>query len=100
MATPADLHDRASRGLPLSLAEQAQLEAWYAQQDEAEHQLLPTRAATPTTSVLQEQIKVALSQLATVTQRIQELTRQNEELRREVAALKLQLTQHLAAQAV
>jgi hypothetical protein len=100
VTTQVDLHDRATRGLQLSLAEQAQLEAWYAQQDEAEHQLLHTRAATLPTSVLQGQIKLALTQLATVTQRIQELTLQNEELRREVAALKLQLTQHLAAQAV
>lgn len=35
-----------------------------------------------------------------MTQRIQELMRQNEELRREVAILKQQLTQRLTVQAV
>ena len=34
------LHDRATRGEPLSVAEQAQLEQWYASLDQAESQSL------------------------------------------------------------
>ena len=49
---------------------------------------------------LQAQIKVALSQVSRMAQRIQDLMRQNEELRHEVATLKQQLVHRLTAQAV
>lgn len=39
------LHDKATRGNMLSAAEQAQLEAWYAQQDQEEKAIL--ERATP-----------------------------------------------------
>ncbi len=45
------LHDKATRGESLSAGEQAQLDAWYAEQDQAEAHLLtatasPSRLAT------------------------------------------------------
>ena len=49
---------------------------------------------------LQAQIKVALSQVSRMAQRIQDLMRQNEELRHEVATLKQQLAQRLTVHAV
>lgn len=100
MTTGQELHDRATRGLPLTDTEQLQLDEWYAQQDEAENRLLNSGETLQTQEVLQAQIKAALSQVALMTQRIQELMRQNEELRREVALLKQQLTQRLTVQAV
>ena len=79
----ADLHDRATRGQILARDEQAELEAWYAQQDAEEDRLLGTQKATlAAKSTLQEQIEATLKQLAIVTQRIQELTHENEYLRK------------------
>lgn len=100
MTTPQELHDRATRGLLLTDTEQIQLEAWYAQQDEVENHLLTSAETPQTIEVLQTQIKAALTQVAAMTQRIQELMRQNDELRREVANLKQQLIRQLAVQAV
>jgi len=100
MTTLQELHDRATQGLLLTDAEQAQLEAWYAQQDEAEKRLLNTGETPQAVEKLQAQIKAALVQMAAMTQRIQELMRQNEELRREIASLNHQLTQRLTVYAV
>ncbi len=100
MATGQELHDRATRELPLTEIEQVQLDEWYAQQDEVESRLLGVEKSPQTLEVLQTQIKVALSQVALMTQRIQDLMSQNEELRREVATLKQQLTQRLTVHAV
>jgi hypothetical protein len=100
MTHPQELHDRVTRGITLSVEEQTQLAAWYAQQDEIESQLLGDLAGVQTRDLLQVQIKAALAQLALVTQRIQDLTVENEELRREVASLKNQLAERLAAHAV
>lgn len=100
MTTGQELHDRATRGLPLTDTEQVQLDEWYAQQDAAENRLLNSSERSQTQEVLQAQIKAALSQVALMTQRIQELMHQNEELRREVAILKQQLTQRLTVHAI
>ena len=62
------LHDRASRGETLSAEEQAQLEKWYALQDQAEAEVLGLTGLTDTVAALQAQIESALAQLAAVTQ--------------------------------
>ena len=85
------LHDKATRGMTLSTSEQAQLDAWYTQQDEEEGTLL-TRAFPPQRlAALQTQVDTAVTQLLAVTQRLQELTRDNDTLRRDIAALQQQL---------
>jgi peptidoglycan hydrolase CwlO-like protein len=85
------LHDKATRGASLTGEEQAQLEAWYAEQDQAESEGLGLTHVSPRLAPLQAQVETTLTQLVTVTQRIQELTAQNETLRREIAALQHQL---------
>jgi hypothetical protein len=100
MTTEQELHDRATRGQPLTDIEKAQLAAWYAQQDEVENNLINSVKTPETTEVLQAQIKAALGQVAVMTQRIQDLMRQNEELRREIASLKHQLTRQVTVPAV
>jgi hypothetical protein len=86
-----ELHDRATRGMPLSAQEQAQLEQWYAQQDQCETDTL-TRAAPPSDLVrLRREIDGALAQLQGVTQRVQVLAGQNEALKQEIATLQRQL---------
>ena len=92
------LHDKASRGLKLSTEEQAQLEAWYADQDEKESALLGPTTSSQRLTALHAQIETTLAQLQTVTQRIQELTNQNEAVRREVTVLQHQLADTQARQ--
>jgi len=85
------LHDKATRGIALSPSEQTQLTAWYAAQDQAESQLLALADAPQRLGVLHSQVETALHQLQTVTQRIQELTVQNEAVRQEITLLQHQL---------
>jgi len=85
------LHDKATRGQSLSAEERAHLENWYALQDNAESAVLGLTAAEKTSDTLQAHIDAALTQLITVTQRIQEIAAENETLRREIATLRHQL---------
>jgi hypothetical protein len=85
------LHDKATRGLVLSAEEQARLEAWYAEQDQQERAVLGPTGSSQRLAVLHTQVETVLAQLLTVTQRIQELTVDNETLRREIAVLQRQL---------
>ncbi len=92
------LHDKATRGSVLSAAEQAQLEAWYAQQDQEERTILERVTLPQTIVALQTQVETAVAQLLAITQRIQDLVAQNETLRREIAALQHQLVQTATVQ--
>lgn len=92
------LHEKASRGENLTSQERAQLEEWYAALDAAEIQELGLNAVEKTLATLQEQIDAALTQLMTVTKRIQEVASENEVLRREIATLRHQVASLLAPQ--
>lgn len=92
------LHDQATRGEELSEEEQAQLEAWYAIQDRVAADGLGLTGLAETVAALQVQIDSALTQLATVTRRVQELTEENQALRRENAAPRRQLVQRALSQ--
>jgi hypothetical protein len=87
------LHNRVARGEALSTEEQAQLEDWYATQDRIEMDQLGLTVTTETVASLQIQIDSALTLLATITKRIQEIAEENQALRREIAALCRQLAQ-------
>ena len=87
-----ELHERATRGEQLSAEEQAQLEAWYAAQDEAEADLLGSSEVQEIAS-LESQVENAAVQLSSVTARIQQVMAENQALRREVAALRKQLAE-------
>jgi hypothetical protein len=82
-----NLHDRATRGEPLSDEEQAALEAWYAQQDQRESEALIRTTTAVTIPDLQAQLDASLRQLETVTQRIREVVTTNTELRRDIVQL-------------
>ena len=85
------LHDKATRGGVLTAAEQAQLDTWYAQQDQEESATFASTQTLQSLSELQAQVAAAVAQLQTVTQRIQVLIAENEAVRREIAALHDQL---------
>jgi septal ring factor EnvC (AmiA/AmiB activator) len=87
------LHDRVTRGDELSAEELVQLEHWYALQDRAESDVLGVTAAEKTSATLQARIDTTLAQLTAVTKHIQEITAENEALRREITALRHQLVQ-------
>jgi len=84
--SPADdfaqqLHDKWTRGEPLSAKEKVQLKNWYALQDSAESKALGLTAAEKTSATLQTQIDTALTGLVEVTKRIQKIAAENKTLR-------------------
>jgi DNA replication protein DnaD len=83
------LHDKATMGKPLSPKQKEQLAAWYAQQDSAE--IYPEKLVDTTTEALRLQIDAALSQVAQTVKTIQKLAEENEAIRLENKAIKLQL---------
>ncbi len=92
------LHDKATRGELLSAEEQAQLENWYALQDNAENKALGLMDPEKKLEALQAQVDATLAQLMTVAKRIQEIASENESLRREIATLRRQLAHLLTLQ--
>jgi peptidoglycan hydrolase CwlO-like protein len=88
-----ELHDRFTQDQPLTPDEMSLLETWYAQQDSAESMLLnQPLSSLPNLVSLQHQVDATLEQLISVTQRIQQVSGENDELRREIAVLQQQLT--------
>ncbi len=85
------LHDRATRGEALSDKEQTQLESWYERQDNIENDILGATTDDKIIAKLQVQIETALTQLMTITKRIQEVSSENESLRQEIIGLRRQL---------
>lgn len=97
-AKAKELHDRATRGETLTAADQAHLQAWYDEQDQAELQQLGLSASAADDAELQNQIAAALDQIAAVTSQIQTLAKENETLRHENLTLRRQLTEQPALQ--
>lgn len=91
------LHDRATRGQPLTPEETVALQAWYAQQDQAELAKI-VKSSGPDITALQEQVDLALAQLAKTAQQIRRLDKENAALRRENARLRAQLASQAAFQ--
>jgi hypothetical protein len=92
------LHDLATTGHPLTLEEQDQLQAWYADKDQAEAVIFgPSNQPLPDVAVLQNQIDQALVQLASDIQQIQSITQENNVLRQENADLKQQINTRRSA---
>lgn len=87
------LHDRATRGEPLTTDEQAMLDAWYSQEDQAESELLISPASEMATQ-LRDQVAAAAAQLESISQHIRVAVAENEQVRREISLLQRQLSQH------
>ena len=94
------LHEKATRGVTLSATEQAQLEAWYARQDQEEDRLLAQAPSSQALVTLQAQVDTAVAELLTTTRCIQALAADNVALRRDIATLQQQLTHPSPTQSV
>lgn len=92
------LHEKATRGMTLSPAEQASLDAWYEQHDGDEAAALAGMSSSQALAALQAQVEAATARLVTVTHKLQSLAAENENLRREIALLQKQVTQRSTAQ--
>ena len=86
-----ELHDRATRGMPLSAAEQAALQEWCALHDQRETATLAQAAPWGDLVKLRQDVDVALVQLQGVTHRVRVLAGENETLKQEIATLQRQL---------
>ncbi|MBE9031745.1 hypothetical protein IQ266_18590 [filamentous cyanobacterium LEGE 11480] len=92
------LHDRSTIGESLTPTEQTELEAWYAEQDQAEATMfIPSDQSLPDIATLQQQIDQTLAQLATNVQKLQQITQENIHLSQENASLKQQLDNRRSA---
>jgi peptidoglycan hydrolase CwlO-like protein len=94
------LHHRSARGEPLTAEEKTALEAWHAYQDEIESARLDLHLPQTDLAQLRAEIDAALSQLIVKTQRMQQLERENEALRKEIAKLRQKVEQLLEPELV
>jgi hypothetical protein len=99
--TPDDLgkqlHDRATRGQPLTAEERDLLAEWYRRLDEEEARQFVEAPAAPTQSATRAEIDKLLAQLAASTERMRVVAAENEKLHREIEDLHRQLAQQRAA---
>lgn len=89
------LHDKATCGVILSAEEQVQLQAWYDEQDTQEAAMYAAVPEVTSVARLQTQIDVTLTQLMSMTRRIQEVMLENKVLRQEIEGLRRQLVASL-----
>jgi len=85
------LRDKATRGITLSAEEQAQLQSWYDEQDAQEAAMYAAVPEVTGVDRLQAQIDATLTQLMSMTHRIQEVMLENKALRQEIEGLRRQL---------
>ncbi|MCP3956645.1 MAG: hypothetical protein GY719_02210 [bacterium] len=85
------LHDRFVLGETLTDEESVRLEAWYASQDAVEASE-PASAGTETVD-LKSRLRSSLEQVAEAARQIQRTMTENDSLRREIAGLRLELSQ-------
>jgi predicted RNase H-like nuclease (RuvC/YqgF family) len=96
------LHDKATRGLPLSTEEQAQLQSWYDKWDRIEMEqlrLTPEQMAEEESRLaeLRAQVEAEEMQVAELIKSNWELARQNEALHAEIESLRQQLTERIVS---
>jgi predicted nucleic acid-binding Zn-ribbon protein len=85
------LHDKATRGTPLTGEEQALLQEWYARLDQEESRHLAAGPPPTDLAALRQEIQNTLSGIIAVSQKIQALKKNNEDLRKEILALQQRL---------
>ncbi len=86
-----ELHDRFTRGQPLSDEELAALRLWYDQQDQVENRILLETMPPDEGHEARARFLDLMSRLEAVSRRIRDVARANEQLRAENRALREQL---------
>ena len=94
------LHLSKARGDVLTSAEQADLDAWYAEQDQAEALALGLARNASTLEPLKQQVDAVLERIVATSRSIQALAAENENLRQENKVLRQQLAQRRALQPI
>lgn len=92
------LHEKATRGLSLSAAEQTLLNEWYSRKDQAESAELAAGSPDRSLPNLRAQLGNELAKLQQVSGRIQTLVAENDAVRTEIAGLQQQVTAKRTAQ--
>ena len=92
------LHDRATRGEPLTAEEQALLQNWYTRLDQEEAAQLSAAPVPSRLADLQSSVQQATAQVVEQAQRIEALTAENAQLRQEIVSLQRLLTAKRAGQ--
>jgi len=92
------LHLRKVLGELLTSNEQVELDAWYAEQDQAEATALGLSSEMEDLSPLKQQVDAILKRIVTTSQSIQTMAIENEALRRENMVLRQQLAQRRVLQ--
>lgn len=92
------LHEKATEGGNLTNEEEQQLKDWYAQQDQLELAGFQHSSFDKPVLGLQSQVEVALTQLIQLTDRIQQVSLENDRIRKENAQLLKQFTQRFGQQ--
>lgn len=92
------LHQKASEGGNLTNYEKQQLEDWYSQQDKLELAIYQQSGIDKPVPGLEGQVEVALTQLIKLTDRIKQVSLENDRLRKENAQLLKQFTQRFGQQ--
>ena len=92
------LHDRATRGEPLSESERRMLEQWYARHDREEQVILNGTANDEKLKQLQNDVDSTLERIVKVSQEIRSLAADNEALRGEIRDLHQQLVKKSSTQ--
>lgn len=90
------LHDRSTRGKPLFVEEQVELQAWYDEMDEAESKILNATRKDVDLTALRAQVDAVNQQLLAELKRLQELTLENNRLLAENIVLQEQLLRKLS----
>lgn len=93
----AILHDKSTRGEPLTPEEQVVLDAWYVSQDQEEAKILQRTQPTTAIEKIQAQIDTALAHMQEMARNIQQAIAENERLKRENASLRRELDKHPTA---
>lgn len=95
-----ELHDKATRDVPLTEIEREQLEAWYRLQDEKDMSRLGLNHPDTTIEELKRQVDQTIMEIKSLAEQIQNLTASNEALRHDLAVLRLQVAQRVPMQPV
>jgi hypothetical protein len=84
------LHDRATRGLPLTDGERSELDQWYAQMNAEEGRMVRIPEASHLKGV-QEQIDVTLREIQETTRQILQVREENRALREQIAEIQKEI---------